>query len=247
MAWPCFPVLEVDISTILHGRPLSTTKPFLRRAEHCIGYVLEAPASPVVKSISSAMVGWADGSFPEGTTQKVCLLFNRHTGKETSHFGQVTCQASQINYFCIDKITTKEEWTLSNSGLYKLFHTLMGRWVGSPRGVRWSGGYPPWVLTRTRSSKFPVPVVPPQEKPATFPHRAAPPGPPPPPRSPLRGSSPGRTPPRRLGITGPGRQAPGPRASGAHSGPALRCSSHGLSDAQLSSQHPRPGTAPHGP
>jgi hypothetical protein len=37
LAWPCLPVLEVLISTILHGRFLMTTKPFLRRAEHCMG------------------------------------------------------------------------------------------------------------------------------------------------------------------------------------------------------------------
>lgn len=37
LAWPCLPVLEVDISTILQGRPFSSTKPFLRRAEHCMG------------------------------------------------------------------------------------------------------------------------------------------------------------------------------------------------------------------
>lgn len=33
------------MSTILQGRPLITTKPFLRRAEHCIGNVRDAPAS----------------------------------------------------------------------------------------------------------------------------------------------------------------------------------------------------------
>ena len=37
LACPCFPVLEVDISTILHGRPLIRTWPFLRSAEHCWG------------------------------------------------------------------------------------------------------------------------------------------------------------------------------------------------------------------
>ena len=46
LACPCLPVLDVDISTILHGRPFSITCPFLRRAEHCWGYVCEAPASP---------------------------------------------------------------------------------------------------------------------------------------------------------------------------------------------------------
>lgn len=30
---------------ILQGRPLMTTKPFFRRAEHCMGYVAEAPAA----------------------------------------------------------------------------------------------------------------------------------------------------------------------------------------------------------
>lgn len=33
------------MSTILQGRPLITTKPFLRRAEHCMGKVVDAPAS----------------------------------------------------------------------------------------------------------------------------------------------------------------------------------------------------------
>jgi len=37
LAWPCLPVLEVDMSTILQGRFLITTKPFLLRAEHCMG------------------------------------------------------------------------------------------------------------------------------------------------------------------------------------------------------------------
>lgn len=54
LAWPCFPVFEVDISTILQGRPFSITKPFLRRAEHCMGYVEDAPASPVWKSRSAS-------------------------------------------------------------------------------------------------------------------------------------------------------------------------------------------------
>lgn len=37
LAWPCLPVFEVDISTILQGRFLMTTKPFFLKAEHCIG------------------------------------------------------------------------------------------------------------------------------------------------------------------------------------------------------------------
>ena len=45
LAWPCLPVLEVDMSTILQGRCLITTWPFLRRAEHCMGKVVDAPAS----------------------------------------------------------------------------------------------------------------------------------------------------------------------------------------------------------
>ena len=49
LAWPCLPVLEVDMSTILQGRPLMTTWPFLRRAEHCMGKVREAPAEAVSK------------------------------------------------------------------------------------------------------------------------------------------------------------------------------------------------------
>lgn len=43
-ACPCFPVLDVDISTILHGLPLMTTCPFFLNDEHCIGYVADAPA-----------------------------------------------------------------------------------------------------------------------------------------------------------------------------------------------------------
>lgn len=62
LAWPCLPVFEVDISTILHGRPLSTTKPFLRNAEHCMGKVAEAPASPVSKSKSSAILRGFDSN-----------------------------------------------------------------------------------------------------------------------------------------------------------------------------------------
>lgn len=62
LAWPCLPVFEVDISTILQGRPLSTTKPFLRNAEHCIGKVAEAPASPVSKSKSSAILRGFDSN-----------------------------------------------------------------------------------------------------------------------------------------------------------------------------------------
>merc|ERR1712098_725982 len=37
LACPCFPVLEVDISTILQGLFLIMTWPPLRRAEHCMG------------------------------------------------------------------------------------------------------------------------------------------------------------------------------------------------------------------
>lgn len=56
LACPCFPVLEVDISTILQGRPFSITKPFFLSAEHWMGNVAEAPASAVEKS-SSAIAG----------------------------------------------------------------------------------------------------------------------------------------------------------------------------------------------
>ena len=52
LAWPCLPVLEVDISTILHGRFLMTTWPFFLKAEHCIGKVVEAPASALSKVTS---------------------------------------------------------------------------------------------------------------------------------------------------------------------------------------------------
>ena len=37
LACPCFPVLEVDISTILQGCSLIMTYPFLRRLEHWAG------------------------------------------------------------------------------------------------------------------------------------------------------------------------------------------------------------------
>ena len=72
LAWPCLPVLEVDISTILHGRfwqkmhsiqyrehhkatmfTLIMTKPPFLSAEHCMGKVSEAPESPWLKSWSS--------------------------------------------------------------------------------------------------------------------------------------------------------------------------------------------------
>lgn len=64
-----------------------------------------------------------------------------------------------------------------------------------------------WGCPR-REPQIPAPIVPPQEKPATFPHSAAPHHPA------LRrrpdphcgGPSPGRTSPRRMGITGPGQQ-----------------------------------------
>ena len=52
-AWPCLPVLDVDMSTILQGRPLITTKPFFLRAEHCMGNVREAPASPADSKVCS--------------------------------------------------------------------------------------------------------------------------------------------------------------------------------------------------
>lgn len=42
-------------------------------------------------------------------------------------------------------------------------------------GIPALGTHPRW------GQQIPAPIVPPQEKPATFPHRAAPPGPPPPP------------------------------------------------------------------
>merc|ERR1719229_786700 len=62
LAWPCFPVLEVDISTILQGRFLIMTNPPLRRAEHCMGNVAEAPASALEKSYwSSAISGLGGG------------------------------------------------------------------------------------------------------------------------------------------------------------------------------------------
>lgn len=59
------PVLDVDISTILQGRDFNITNPFLRNAEHCIGKVADAPASPVSKCVSSISVGVAivDDSF----------------------------------------------------------------------------------------------------------------------------------------------------------------------------------------
>lgn len=55
LACPCLPVLEVDMSTILHGRPLSMTWPFFLRAEACMGNVADAPDSPDWK-LSSAML-----------------------------------------------------------------------------------------------------------------------------------------------------------------------------------------------
>lgn len=52
--------MDVDISTILHGRDFNITNPFLRNAEHCIGKVADAPASPVSKCVSSISVAMAD-------------------------------------------------------------------------------------------------------------------------------------------------------------------------------------------
>jgi len=49
-------VLEVDISTILQGRPLMTTNSFFLRAEHCFGNVAEAPEEVASNSSSSAMI-----------------------------------------------------------------------------------------------------------------------------------------------------------------------------------------------
>jgi hypothetical protein len=45
------------MSTILQGRPLITTWPFLRRAEHCMGKVAEAPASAESKVCSCWRAG----------------------------------------------------------------------------------------------------------------------------------------------------------------------------------------------
>ena len=40
------------MSTTLQGRSLMTTNPFLRSDEHCMGYVVEAPASAEAYSSS---------------------------------------------------------------------------------------------------------------------------------------------------------------------------------------------------
>lgn len=52
LACPCLPVLEVLMSTILQGWPFSMTWPFFLSAEHCIGYVCEAPDPTHPKSSS---------------------------------------------------------------------------------------------------------------------------------------------------------------------------------------------------
>lgn len=44
------------MSTILHGLPLMTTKPFFLNAEHCIGKVREDPASATSKLCSSSAI-----------------------------------------------------------------------------------------------------------------------------------------------------------------------------------------------
>ena len=44
------------MSTILHGLPLMTTKPFFLNAEHCIGKVREEPASATSKLCSSSAI-----------------------------------------------------------------------------------------------------------------------------------------------------------------------------------------------
>lgn len=96
------------------------------------------------------MVGWGDGSFSEGTAQKVCLLFNNgQSGNEKSHFGQVTCQASWIYYFCIYRRSTQEQWALSNSWPLQTFPSIDGK-VGKEvaESELGGGGYPPRGLIR---------------------------------------------------------------------------------------------------
>ena len=55
LAWPCLPGLDVDISTILQGRPLITTCPFLRRVEHCTGLLLDG-REQTVSNVSSEFI-----------------------------------------------------------------------------------------------------------------------------------------------------------------------------------------------
>lgn len=177
LAWPCFPVLEVDISTILHGRPLSTTKPFLRRAEHCIGYVLDAPASPVVKSISSAMGGLGRRQLLPGTAQKkkkkVCVCFPPAGTQVRKHLGPdgLRAQHRRRILVCIGRTPTQEPWTLPPASANFSTHRAGAGWeVAELAGL----GNGPWALTRAGSSSAAQPGRPTAGNPATFPRRAAP-------------------------------------------------------------------------
>ena len=89
LAWPCLPVLEVDISTILHGRFLMTTCPFFLKAEHCIGKVVEAPASALPKSTSCCSNGVVSEFYTEsrrvGTCRMGCRLSTTPQCQQLSH------------------------------------------------------------------------------------------------------------------------------------------------------------------
>lgn len=117
LAPPCLPVLEVDISTILQGRPLITTYPFFRRAEHCIGKVADAPESAFC---SKSLWCWqpssqhhAGGRIPEhfaGRKQK-SLMIGPTTAKEDG--------PAQRETFCRESRGLRED---QNAG-----------WLGTPK------------------------------------------------------------------------------------------------------------------
>ena len=119
LAWPCLPVFEVDISTILHGRfwgtgikvrtgaehssyrsslawhkvigsrTLIMTKPPFLRAEHCMGKVSEAPESPWLKSVSSSCSAILETG---RGLQKMANLGSRETLKQHEKIHGAACE-----------------------------------------------------------------------------------------------------------------------------------------------------------
>lgn len=109
LAWPCLPVLDVDISMILHGRFFNITWPFLRKAEHCCGYlrkshsefekensgrktyVADAPASPVVKSSS-----WSSWTALAAAVFSAILVFKIEIDQKTKFSTRQNAFARQM-------------------------------------------------------------------------------------------------------------------------------------------------------
>lgn len=124
-AWPCFPVFEVDISTTLHGFPLMTTKPPLRRDEHCIGNVSEAPDA-LLSNVWSSWSSWLSAIFSEFTTHSTdknddsSLLLNISIGQMTL-LGRIISQSSSATRI-IAIIPYWKFWNLFNQ-LNQAIHT----------------------------------------------------------------------------------------------------------------------------